>query len=124
MPRGWAPSAMLAAYPGAFAVLGGVNVGVAGLGVCERKYAWMSGRAGRLVGFDPATMAMRNGPNWGSIGLAQETLVRADTPPRERPATARDRAQRRCDDGPFVCLTDPAGATQRPAGPGRPALSR
>ncbi len=71
---GSAPAvAFLAADPGAFAALGGQDVGVAGVGVAPAQVGLQVPGQDGVVGIvEFAMVNVRSGPNWASIGLAQE----------------------------------------------------
>jgi len=66
-------SLSFAADAGAFTALGGQYVGVAGVGVAPAQVGLqLSGQRGVVGWFEPAMTKVRSGPNWASIGLAQE----------------------------------------------------
>lgn len=66
----------LAADAGAFAALGGQDVGVAGVGGAPSQVGLEAAGEGALAGVVELPITkVRKGPNWASIGLAQEALV-------------------------------------------------
>jgi hypothetical protein len=66
----------LATHAGTLAALGGQHVRVAGVGVTPAQEALQLAASTVWLGWSesPSTK-LRTGPNWASIGLAQEALV-------------------------------------------------
>jgi len=65
-----------AADLGAFAALGGQDIGVAGVGVAPPQVVLEIAGEDGVVGVVAATHdEVAQGPNWASIGLAHEALV-------------------------------------------------
>ena len=62
-----------AADAGAFAALGGQDVGGPGVGVAPAQVVLQPlGQDGWLGWFEAPMVKVRSGPNWASMGLAQE----------------------------------------------------